>query len=92
MVLGAPCGHEPPSQAGAEAFREREEVVVEIVLVEQWHGGRQSHVQPQRERAGQPVEMRKEQLFGGCQENLEPYLVPVIGRIPAREPRLDLKY
>jgi hypothetical protein len=62
------------------------------VLIEQRHSGRQAHIQPQRERAGQPLETRKEQVFSGRQEGLEPYLIPVTGGIPAREARLDLKH
>jgi len=91
MLLGAPDAGQGARVGAAEPLGQREQVVVEVALVEERGGIGQADVQPQRERAAELLTGRAQKGLGRVELVGQPDLVPVAGPVPAREPGRDLQ-
>lgn len=86
-MLGAPNTSQAGADASTHASGERQQVVVEVTLIEQRGSLREPDVKSQGERTGEPLVMLTQQFIGCIEVPGQPYLVRIAGLVPAGKPR-----
>jgi hypothetical protein len=85
--LVPPDADEQPCGGPAQTDRQREEVVIQVMLVKQPDSWRQTDIEPEGKRAGHPFPLLAEYTLSGGEECLQLDLVGVASGIPAGQPR-----